>query len=300
MLSVRNLQYLHLHLIVFIWGFTAVLGALISLEAVPLVAWRMSLAAIVLFLFVSITKGRMRFPWKIQFKFAIAGLLIALHWLAFFGAVKASNVSVTLAVMSTGAFFAAFLEPIFLKRKLIAYEIVFGLLAMCGLALIFNVESKYTTGILLALASSFLGACFTIYNAQLVKEHKASSIGLFEMTYGAFYILLFLTLKGELGPEFFILSAADWGYIVLLASVCTAYAFVASVHVMRWLSAYTVMLTVNLEPVYGILLGLWILGDAEHMQPQFYLGAGLILATVLLNGFFKLSRNRKSRKQLNG
>lgn len=295
--NAKKLQYLHLHLIVFIWGFTAVLGALISLDAIPLVAYRMGLASVFLLIFVLISKHRIRFPWRIQVKFAIAGLLIALHWLAFFGAVKVSNVSVTLAVMSTGAFFAAFLEPLFLKRKLIGYEIFFGVLAMCGLALIFNVESRYTSGILLALASSFLGACFTIYNAQLVKVHKAASIGFFEMTYGAFFILSFLAFKGDLDASFFIISARDWGYILLLASVCTAYAFVASVNVMRWLSAYTVMLTVNLEPVYGILLGVWILGDAERMHPQFYLGAALILITVLLNGFLKLTRSRKRDSQ---
>ena len=291
--SVKKLQYLHLHLIVLIWGFTAVLGALISLDAIPLVAYRMGLAAIFLFLFMIIARRRLRFPLRVQAKFAIAGLLIALHWLSFFGAVKASNVSVTLAVMSTGAFFAAFLEPLILRRKIIGYEILFGLLAMCGLALIFNVESRYTTGILLALASSFLGACFTIYNSQLVKEHQAASIGFFEMCYGAIYILLFLAIRGDIDASFFIISARDWAYILLLASACTAYAFVASVHVMRWLSPYTVMLTVNLEPVYGILLGVWILGDSERMHPQFYLGAALILTTVLLNGFFKLSRNRK-------
>lgn len=300
MLSAKQGQYLHLHLIVFIWGFTAVLGALISLDAIPLVAYRMSFAAIFLFLFAILTKKRLRFSWKVQLKFAIAGLLIALHWLAFFGAVKVSNVSVTLAVMSTGAFFAAFLEPIFLKRKLIIYEVVFGLLAMCGLALIFKVESQYTLGILLALGSSFLGACFTIYNAQLVKQYQAGSIGLFEMAYGALFVLGYLTLSGAISADFFVLSSRDWIYVLVLASVCTAYAFVASVHVMRWLSAYTVMLTVNLEPVYGILLGLWILGDAEHMQVEFYLGAALILLTVIANGILKLSKARKRRSETTG
>lgn len=295
--NVKKLQYLHLHLIVFIWGFTAVLGALISLDAIHIVAYRMGLAAIFLLLFVLITKHRIVFPWKIQAKFAFAGLLIALHWLSFFGAVKEANVSVTLAAMSTGALFTAFLEPLFLKRKIIGYEILFGLLAIGGLALIFNVDSGYTTGIMLALGSSFLGACFAIYNAQLVKVHQAASISLFEMSYGAIFILLFLAFRGEIGPEFFIISTRDWLYLLLLASVCTAYAFVASVNVMRWLSPYTVMLTINLEPVYGILLGLWILGDSERMQPQFYLGAALILITVLLNGFLKLSADRKSRTQ---
>ena len=298
--SVKKLQYLHLHLIVFIWGFTAVLGALITLDAIPLVAYRMSLAAVFLLIFAIITKKRLRFPRRIQVKFAIAGGLIALHWLAFFGAVKASNVSVTLAVMSTGAFFAAFLEPLFLKRKLIIYEVLFGLLAMCGLALIFNVDSSYTTGILLALASSFLGACFTIYNAQLVKEHQAGAIGLYEMSYGALFILIYLGMSGGITSDLFVISLRDWGYLLLLASVCTAYAFVASVHVMRWLSAYTVMLTVNLEPVYGILLGLWILGDAEYMQTEFYLGAGLILLTVIANGILKLSRARKTKNETTG
>ncbi len=290
-------NYLHLHLIVLIWGFTAVLGALISVEAVPLVWYRMGIAAVLLGGFLWWRGSNFKYKKKTLLKFAAVGLIIALHWLTFFGAIKASNVSVTLAVMAMGAFFTALLEPLIYKRKLIAYELIFGLLAVLGVVIIFNLDSQYTTGILLALCSSFLAALFAILNGKLVATHPAGIISFYELGFGTLWISLYLVFSNQFTAEFFALSSSDWGYLFLLASVCTAYAFLASVHVMKWLSPFTVMLTINLEPVYGILLGLWILGDSEKMSPKFYWGASLILATVILNGILKI---RQARKRRNG
>lgn len=294
--SDRVKNYLHLHLIVFIWGFTAVLGALISIDALPLVWYRMGMATLFIFLFVLVTKAPLHFSAKTLFGFCFAGFLIALHWLAFFGAIKASNVSITLAVMSTGAFFTAFLEPLFYRRKIVLYEVFFGFLAMVGLYIIFDVEIRFLTGLLLALASSFLGALFTVINGKFAVKYAATSITFYELGFGALCISIYLLLSGQFfSGNFFKLSLSDWGYLVLLASVCTAYAFIASVHVMKWLSPFTVVLTVNLEPVYGILLALVILGDSEQMSPQFYYGAAVILLAVLGNGFIKIRKGRKRK-----
>lgn len=294
--SDRVKNYLHLHLIVFIWGFTAVLGALISIDALPLVWYRMGMATLFIFLFVLVTKAPLRFSAKTLFGFCFAGFLIALHWLAFFGAIKASNVSITLAVMSTGAFFTAFLEPLFYRRKIVLYEVFFGFLAMVGLYIIFDVEIRFLTGLLLALASSFLGALFTVINGKFAVKYAATSITFYELGFGALCISIYLLFSGQFfSGNFFKLSLSDWGYLVLLASVCTAYAFIASVHVMKWLSPFTVVLTVNLEPVYGILLALVILGDSEQMSPQFYYGAAVILLAVLGNGFIKIRKGRKRK-----
>ena len=283
----KLLNYFHLHFIVFIWGFTAVLGDLISIEAVPLVWHRMLLGSLFVLIYIIYNKGMLKVSLRSLIKFAFVGLLIALHWLAFFSAVKVSNVSITLAMMSTGAFFASFLEPIFFKRKIIGYEVIFGLIVIIGLYIIFKVESEYLSGILLALLASFLGALFSIFNGMMVKSHNATVISFYELLFGVVFITLYILFTDGFDNAFFNLSGSDWTYLIILASICTAYAFIASVHLMKWISPYTVMLTTNMEPVYGILLALLILGEKEYMSPTFYLGAIIILITVVLNGIIK-------------
>jgi drug/metabolite transporter (DMT)-like permease len=283
----KLLNYFHLHFIVFIWGFTAVLGDLITIEAVPLVWHRMLLGSLFVLIYIIYNKGMLKVSLRSLIKFAFVGLLIALHWLAFFSAVKVSNVSITLAMMSTGAFFASFLEPIFFKRKIIGYEVIFGLIVIIGLYIIFKVESEYLSGILLALLASFLGALFSIFNGMMVKSHNATVISFYELLFGVVFITLYILFTDGFDNAFFNLSGSDWTYLIILASICTAYAFIASVHVMKWISPYTVMLTTNMEPVYGILLALLILGEKEYMSPAFYLGAIIILITVVLNGIIK-------------
>ena len=283
----KLLNYFHLHFIVFIWGFTAVLGDLITIEAVPLVWHRMLLGSLFVLIYIIYNKGMLKVSLRSIIKFAFVGLLIALHWLAFFSAVKVSNVSITLAMMSTGAFFASFLEPIFFKRKIIGYEVIFGLIVIIGLYIIFKVESEYLSGILLALLASFLGALFSIFNGMMVKSHNATVISFYELLFGVVFITLYILFTDGFDNAFFNLSGSDWTYLIILASICTAYAFIASVHVMKWISPYTVMLTTNMEPVYGILLALLILGEKEYMSPTFYLGAIIILLTVVLNGIIK-------------
>ncbi|NLN25142.1 MAG: DMT family transporter [Bacteroidetes bacterium] len=289
----KLLNYLHLHFIVFIWGFTAVLGALISLDAVPLVWYRMGLAVIMVFVYLLIRKEKLKLPWKTVLKFAGGGIIIAAHWLTFFMAIKVSNVSITLAVLSTGAFFASILEPIFYKRKIIYYEVLFGLCVMIGLYVIFEVDTSYALGIALALTSAFLSALFSVINGKFILHHKATVISFYELLTGVLAISVYLFFTDAINADFFKLSMSDWLYLFILASICTAYAFIASIYVMRWISPYTVMLTINLEPVYGILLALLILGDSEVMDIEFYYGALIILATVIGNGIIKMRLKRK-------
>ncbi|MBB6682496.1 DMT family transporter [Aequorivita sp. 609] len=295
----KLLNYLHLHFIIFIWGFTAVLGALISLEAIPLVWYRMLLATLIIFAFLRFKKEKLNFSLKTLSGFALGGVIIALHWLTFFGAIKASNVSVTLAVLSTGAFFASILEPLIYGRKVILYEVLFGLVVVAGLYVIFDVEASYTLGIVLALISAFLSALFSVINGKFVLKHKASAISFYELMFGVLGITIYLAFSGNFTADFFKVSASDWMYLLILASVCTAYAFIASVHVMKWISPYTVMLSINMEPVYGIILALIILGDSENMSPQFYYGALIILVTVVANGIIKITQERKRRRLSN-
>lgn len=290
-------SYLHFHVIVFIWGFTAVLGALITLDAVPLVWYRMLLASGLIFLYIKWKKRNLKISKRKLVVLIIAGLVIALHWLTFFGAIKVSNVSITLALLSTGAFFTSILEPIFYKRKFVGYEILFGVLVIVGLYIIFQVETKYTLGIILGLSSAFLSAVFTLINGKLIKDTAPSVISFYELITGVVAISIYLAFvsfnsNGNLGfnSTFFNLSAEDWLLLLILASICTAYAFIAAVAVMKHLSPYTIMLTINLEPIYGIFLAFLIFGSKEQMNPQFYYGALLILSTVILNGYLKTKR----------
>ena len=280
-------SYLHLHVIVFIWGFTAILGKLISLEALDLVWYRMLFASVIMTFVVLFNKEKVKVPFNVLIGFIVSGIIIALHWLTFYQAIKVSNVSITLACLSTGAFFASILEPIFYKRKVIWYELLFGIIVVVGLGIIFNVETKYTTGIYLAVTSAFLSALFSVINGKYAKEYDPNIISLYELSSGVFFISIYLFFAGSFTPAFFALSSNDLLWLFLLSSICTAYAFSASVKVMKFLSPFTVMLTINLEPIYGIILALLIFKDGEEMTPLFYVGALIILATVIANGIVK-------------
>jgi len=280
-------SYLHLHVIVFIWGFTAILGKLISLEALDLVWYRMLFASVIMTFVVLFNKEKVKVPFNVLVGFIVSGIIIAAHWLTFYQAIKVSNVSITLACLSTGAFFASILEPIFYKRKVIWYELLFGIIVVVGLGIIFNVETKYTTGIYLAVTSAFLSALFSVINGKYAKEYDPNIISLYELSSGVFFISIYLFFAGSFTPAFFALSVNDLIWLFLLSSICTAYAFSASVKVMKFLSPFTVMLTINLEPIYGIILALLIFKDGEEMTPLFYVGAIIILATVIANGIVK-------------
>jgi len=286
-------SYLNLHLIVFIWGFTAILGALITIDADNLVWYRMLIAMIFLGGFIAFKKQSFQVPVKEFFKLIFVGLLIALHWIFFFKAIHVSNVSITLSIFSLGAFFASLLEPLFYGRKVLWYEVFFGLIIIAGLGLILQVEIKYLTGVYYALAAIILGVLFTLMNGKLISDHEPSVITFYEFGAGVFFITIYFLFQGKFTADFFEMSLNNWLLLLILASICTAYAFTASVKVMQRLTPYTVMLTTNLEPVYGIVLAYFILGGKEKMSVEFYIGAVIIIITVILNGIFKHYQNKK-------
>ncbi len=287
MLNDNLKSYLHLHLIVFIWGFTAVLGKLISLAALDLVWFRMFFAVIFMLIYIIFKKEPLKVPLKTLVGFMILGIIIAAHWFTFYEAIKVSNISITLACLSTGAFFTSLLEPIFYNRKIIWYEVFFGILVIIGLVIIFNVESQFKNGMLLALLSAFLSALFSVINGKYAKEYNSNVISIYELGSGLLFLTIYLLLSDKINLEFFSISSNDFLWLLLLSSVCTAYAFSASVKVMKFLSPYTVMLTINLEPIYGIILAVLIFKDSENMNSLFYVGALIILSTVIINGILK-------------
>ncbi len=291
MLNDNSKSYLKLHLIVFIWGFTAILGKLISLQALPLVWFRMLFAVGFIFIYIKFKKIPIALSVKAIVLFLIAGCIIALHWFTFFRAIKVSNVSVTLACLATGSFFTSLIEPIFYKRKVIWYEVFFGLIVVFGLYLIFKFEGTYIEGITLALISAFLSALFSVINSKFVKIYNPTIISFYELFGGVLFLSILLLFTNGFSVQFFQLSISDFWYLLILSSVCTAFAFIVSTAVMKHISAYTVMLTINLEPIYGIILALLIFNNNEKMKTEFYLGALIILFSVVVNSIIKNKKN---------
>lgn len=286
-------DYLHLHFLVFIAGFTAILGELISIGALRLVWYRMTIAALFMWVFISITKKELRINRSSFFGFLVAGIIIALHWVTFFESINQANISIALSMFSSGAFFASFIEPIFFKRRIKIYEIGFGLIVVTGVFLITKSELRFINGILLGLSSALFSTLFAVINGRFIRQHKASVISFYEFISGVVFLTIFLLIKnGEITMAFFEISTADWIYILILASVCTAYAFIASVDVMKNLSPYTVILSYNLEPVYGIALAVVLFPEKERMSTEFYIGALLILLVVLMDALLKQKKSR--------
>ena len=299
MLDDKLKNYLHLHFLVFIAGFTAILGKLITVEAVSLVWFRMVIASLLMFIYIKIAKIDIKINRNSLIKLSIAGIIIALHWITFFAAIDVSNVSIALAMFSTGAFFASFIEPIIYKRKIIWYEIVFGIIVILGVYLIMKSEIKYIKGIVLGISSAFFSSLFAVLNGKFLEKHSATKIAFYEFLSGVVFISMFIALFGKgFSVSFFKISSTDYGYLFILASVCTAYAFIAAVYVMKHISPYTVVLTYNLEPIYGIVLALILFPESEIMTPTFYYGATIILGVVIWNGILKNIKKLKRKRSL--
>ena len=292
--NVKFKNHLHLHFLVFIAGFTAILGELITIQAIPLVWYRMTIAGILMFGFLRFKRIKLNIPFNVKIRFFLAGVVIALHWITFFAAIKISNISVTLAMFSTGAFFASLIEPLFYRRRIILYEIIFGLLVMVGVAMIMQVEGEYFYGIILGILSAFLSSLFAVMNGKFVQNYNAVTISFYEFISGILFISIFLAFDHEHGfsVSFFNITFGDFIYLLILASICTAYAFIASVYVMKHITPFSVVLTYNLEPVYGIIIAFIIFPDKERMPVIFYIGSSLIIFTVLINTIIKNNKNK--------
>ncbi|MBL4707174.1 MAG: EamA family transporter [Flavobacteriales bacterium] len=284
-----------LHLVVLIFGFTGVLGKLITIPSEALVWYRMFFATISVGIYMLLRKKSFKMVKKGVLQTISVGFIIAAHWIFFFEAIKQSNVSITLAALSAGSLFTAILEPVFFKRKVQFYELFLGILVIAGLYFIFHFETENSLGIWLAIISAFLASLFTVINGKLIKQYDSSRISLYELFGGVLAIsIYFLAFKPSSFPDFSI-NPSDWVYLLILAIICTAFAFVASVKVMEELTPFTVSLSINLEPVYGIILAFLIFGEEEEMSLGFYVGTLIILSSLFLNVWFK-KRNKKKEK----
>ncbi|WP_026951784.1 DMT family transporter [Algoriphagus mannitolivorans] len=279
-------DYLHLHFIVLIWGFTAILGLLISLPSLELVFYRTLIATIGVALVAYFRKKDLVLAIPDLLKIAGVGVLISLHWIFFFWSARVSTASVCLAGMATTSLWTAFIDPIVNRTKVKWYEVALGLLVISGLLVIFQFEGGYWLGLSMALISALLGALFSVLNGRLTQKHTPYQITLVEMASACLFALLFLPVNAQFLSEGESIQWAwkglDWFWLFLLGGVCTVYAFSASVELMKRLPVFSINLTINLEPVYGILLAVMVFGEKEKMTPQFYLGTLIILISVLI------------------
>lgn len=290
-------DYLHLHFLVLIWGFTAILGLLITIPPVEVVFYRTLFASLGLWILIYFHKLNLHIGRVEIIKLLLTGSLIAGHWILFFTSARIATASVCLAGMATTSFWTSFLEPLVLKKSIKWYEVFLGLIVIVGLYIIFRVEFDHALGLLLALISAFLAALFTVINVNFAKVQHHYTVTFYEMTGACLSIALFFPLYKFLLAENhqlnLSLSYSDLFFILILAIACTVYAYSASIELMKKISAFSVNLTVNLEPVYGIILAVLIFGDSEKMNIGFYIGASIILFSVLAHPVLNRYYNRK-------
>ncbi len=279
---------------VFIYGFTAILGKLITLDAIQLVWYRMLIAFVALGVILQFRGRKMAVNWPLFFRLVGIGFIVAFHWIAFFHAIKISTISVALGCMASTTLFTSILEPALVRRPMVWLEVVTGILIITGLYMIFRFEPDHIAGIITALTAAFLAGLFTVLNKIMTVRHRPLLISFYEMGGGFVGITLFMWLNGTFDAGLQTPLWSDWIYLLLLGVVCTAYAFATSVKVMQVLSAYTVVLTINMEPIYGILLAFVFFGESELMSAGFYVGTVIILAAVFL--FPVISRKLYARK----
>jgi drug/metabolite transporter (DMT)-like permease len=277
-------DYLKLHFIVFLWGFSAILGKLVTIPAVEMVWYRSVFAAVGMGVVIYFSHGSFRVSRSDLIRLFAIGAIVAVHWLAFFGSARVANVSVSLVGFATNSLWAALLEPWFNKTRIKKYELLLGLLVISGLYIIFSFDFQYKLGLLIGIFAGFTSSLFSVFNSRMVKRVSARTITFYEMV-GAFLtiglLLPFLQLRavGLQWPE--PPSAMDFLYITILAGVCSVYAYTVAVDLMKRISVFMIQLTLNLEPLYGIIMAVIIFGNEEKMDLNFYMGTAVILSAVI-------------------
>jgi drug/metabolite transporter (DMT)-like permease len=278
-------SYLHLHFLVLIWGFTAIVGLMVSISPVALVFYRTLFAAAGLGAIIFFGKKSFKAPQSDLLRMLAVGFILSAHWMLFFASARVSTASVCLAGMATTSLWTSLIEPLVNKRSIRPLEVGLGILAFAGLYVVFSFEFDHALGLVLALASALLAAMFTVANSRLVQRIDAYIITFYEMIGATFFSFVFLGISdwlGWTGNASYIPAGKDWIWILFLALICTVYASTMATQLMKQFSAYLINLTINLEPVYGIALAFFFFGEKERMTKEFYLGTLLILLAVLL------------------
>ncbi len=289
-MKATNRAYLELHIAVFLFGFTAILGDLISLSPTMLVWWRVLITCISLFFLLQFGKRMTKLSRKMLAILFGIGVLVALHWITFFGAIKYSNASVALIALATASFFTAFIEPLILKKPFSWVEVGLGFMIMPGMALVVsNIDLSMYIGIYLGLISCLLAVLFSVLNKKYIDDADPMTITFVEL--GAAWLFISVCLPfiylGSDEPINFWPTSMDFIYLLVLALACTTLAYILSLRALKHLTAFATNLTINLEPVYGIILAWIILQENEELNLGFYIGCALIVLVVFAYPFLK-------------
>jgi drug/metabolite transporter (DMT)-like permease len=289
--TAQTSDYLKLHVIVFLWGSTAVIGKLISIPAVEMIFNRMLLASLGMIALMLIKKESFLIPTKDIIKLLLVGILVATHWIAFFGSGQVSTASVSLVGFATASLWTAIIEPLSNRKKIQPLEIGLGIFVIIGLYIIFSFDFDYFLGLGLGILSGLLLAIFAVINSHLVRRIPSTTITMYEMLGGFLFTSAFLPVykmywakEGELQ---LLPTQMDWLYIGILAIVCSVYAYSLSVELMKKISVFTIQLALNLEPVYGIIMAVLLLNEGKYLNTPFYIGTAIILLAVLLYPYLK-------------
>lgn len=267
----------------FIWGFSPVLGRYITVDAFSLVWYRIAVTVLAMYLYARFKKISLQITRKDNLVLIGTGLIILIHWLCFYGAIKVSNISVTMVSFSTGTLFSSIIEPILFKRKIRFYEVLLGLIIISGMVFIFNIETSYRDGIYLGILAALTGATFSGINGLMISKVRATVISLVELLSAFIGLTIILLLFGKFDSAFFKPDHDSVIGILLLSLVCTVFPFIASVNLLKNMSPYTQVLTVNLETVYGIIWAIFLYNENKDLNPKFYIGVIIILAAVFIN-----------------
>lgn len=269
------------------------LGRYITADAWQLVWFRILITVAAMAVYLLFTKQSFVISSLQAWKLCGTGLVIAIHWLCFYGAIKVSNISVTMVAFSTGTLFSSIIEPILFKRAIRAYEVVIGLVIMGGIALIFSIETDYWSGIMLGIAAAFTSSLFGVFNGIMARELRSGIISFYELSAALLGLTLFLLLSGGFSPSFFVLDRDSLIGLFLLSLVCTVFPFISSVSLSKHISPYTIVLTVNLETVYGIIWAILFYKENKEVKPTFYIGVVVILLAIFFNSYLKKLREKR-------
>jgi len=278
-------HYFKIHFIVILYAFTAILGNAISANALSIVFFRCVISAIGLYLVIKFSKKSLRADTKSLRIWILNGAFISLHWLLFFGAAKVSTVAMCLAGLSTQTFWTSLLEPLFKKEKIKLIEVILGLVVVLALGIIFLVEEAQWLGLLLGIGAGFFGALFSVINGQFTHTHDARVITVYEMLSAACITGMVWSYEYFSGAAHYLPLGMDWLWISILAIVCTVYAYTETIKLYKVFSVFSINLVITLEPVYGILLAIFIFGKQEVMHTGFYIGTFVLLLTVFVHPF---------------
>ncbi len=294
MLEDKTKSIINLHIVIFIWGFTSILGRLISIDSFSIVWYRMLLASLFIYIyFIFHKKNIFNVNIKSLGYFSLGGLLISIHWLLLFYSIKISSVSIAVSMLSTGAIMMSVIDPLIKKKKILYYQFFLGIIVTLGVFVIFFSEKDSLNGIVFGLFAAFLSVLFTILNKKLVNEYNPNTITFYEIFSGFIFLSFYSLIFNKFSIQFFNLSLDDFLWLIILSSICTAFAFTYSVKIMKHISPYTFMISINLEPIYAIALSILIFKEKELLSFNFYIGAFIILISVFINGLLNFNQNGK-------